>query len=213
MTDKFPVFSSFLNWCQNVSSDINHISEWLQFNFKLHSLKIKYLCLKEVEWTRPVHTGCISESDDFKNIMNSKFFHLFSFNTYKHNVYITEIRFFYFQFNPFNNLTHWKQKSHFPKMPSFRWSPFRCRHSVSLLRMSPITVWSITTGISVTSCWIQCFNTWTVWSAGALKTGFRQPEWHRVATRRTLWTSFNDVSYYRIILGCTYWFYTTTFLL
>jgi hypothetical protein len=33
-------------------------------------------------------TGCVSESGDFKNVMNSKCFHLFSFNTYEHNVYI-----------------------------------------------------------------------------------------------------------------------------
>jgi hypothetical protein len=38
--------------------------------------------------------------------MKSKCFRLFSFNTYEHNVYIKEFRFFQFQFNPFNNLTH-----------------------------------------------------------------------------------------------------------
>jgi len=43
--------------------------------------------------------------------------------------------------------------------------------------------------------------------------GFKQPEWHRVATHRTVWTSFNGLSHYRNILGCTYRFYTTTFLL
>jgi len=102
--------------------------------------------------------------------MNSKSFHLFSFNTYEHNVYIKEFRFFHFQFNPFKNLTHWKQKSYFPKLTSFRWRPFRFRHSVSLLRTPPITVWSISTGICATSCWIRCFNSWTVWGAGALKT-------------------------------------------
>jgi hypothetical protein len=46
------------------------------------------------------------ESGDFKNVMNSKCFHLFSFNTYEHNVYVKEFRFFQFQFNPFNSLTH-----------------------------------------------------------------------------------------------------------
>jgi len=156
---------------------------------------------------------CVSVSGDFKNVMNSKCFHLFIFNTYEHNVYIKEFRFFHFQFNPFNNLTHWKQKSHFPKITSFRWPSFRSRHSVSLLRISPITVRSISTGISATSCWIQCFNSWIVWGAGALKSGFRQPEWHRVATGITVWTSFNGLPHYRNILGCTYSFYTTTFLL
>jgi len=43
-------------------------------------------------------------------------------------------------------------------------------HSVSLLRTSRITLWSISTGICLTSCWILCFNSWTVWGAGALKT-------------------------------------------
>jgi len=52
------------------------------------------------------YTGCFSESGDFKNAMKSKRFHLFSFNTYEHPVYIKEFRFFHFQFNPFNNLTH-----------------------------------------------------------------------------------------------------------
>jgi hypothetical protein len=33
------------------------------------------------------NTGCVSESGDFKNVMNSKCFHLFSCNTYEHNVY------------------------------------------------------------------------------------------------------------------------------
>jgi hypothetical protein len=65
-------------------------------------------------------TGCVSESGDFKNVMNSKYFHLFCFNTYEHPVYINEFRYFQFQFSPFNNLTHWKQKSYFPKITSFR---------------------------------------------------------------------------------------------
>jgi len=52
------------------------------------------------------YTGCVSESGDFKNTMNSKCFHLSSFNTYEHNVYIKEFRFFQFQFNTVNNLTH-----------------------------------------------------------------------------------------------------------
>jgi len=49
-------------------------------------------------------TGCVSESGNFKNVMKSKGFHLFSFNTYEHNVYIKEFKLF--QFNTFNNLTH-----------------------------------------------------------------------------------------------------------
>ena len=109
--------------------------------------------------------------------MNSKCFHLFSFNTNEHNVYIKEFRFFQFQFNTFNNLTHWKQKSYFLKITSFRWPPFHSRHSVSLLWTSPITLRSISTGICLTSYWIQCFNSWTVWGAGALKTwNFRCPQ-------------------------------------
>ena len=40
-------------------------------------------------------------------------------------IYIKEFRFFHFQFNPFNNLTHWKQKSYFPKITLFRWPSFR----------------------------------------------------------------------------------------
>jgi hypothetical protein len=51
------------------------------------------------------------------------------------------------------------------------------RQSVSLLRTSPITLWSISTGIRLTSCWIRCFNSWTMWGAGALKTwDFRYPQ-------------------------------------
>jgi hypothetical protein len=33
-----------------------------------------------------VYTGRVSESGDLKNVMDSKFFHLFSFNTHEHNV-------------------------------------------------------------------------------------------------------------------------------
>jgi hypothetical protein len=47
---------------------------------------------------------CVSESGDFKNVTNSKCFHLFSFNTYEHNVYTSIKGFmffeFQFQFNP-----------------------------------------------------------------------------------------------------------------
>ena len=68
------------------------------------------------------------------------------------------------------NLTHWKQKSYFPKITSFRRPQFRSRHSASLLRTSRNTLWSISTGICVTSCWIRCFDSWTVWGAAALKT-------------------------------------------
>jgi hypothetical protein len=50
------------------------------------------------------YTGCVSESGDFKNFMNCKCFHLFSFKTYEYNVYIKEFRFFTFQYNPFNTL-------------------------------------------------------------------------------------------------------------
>jgi hypothetical protein len=32
--------------------------------------------------------GCISESGDFKNVMNSKLLHLFGFNTYEYSVNI-----------------------------------------------------------------------------------------------------------------------------
>jgi hypothetical protein len=39
-------------------------------------------------------TGCASESGDFENVMKSKCFHLLSFNTYEHPVYIQKFRFF-----------------------------------------------------------------------------------------------------------------------
>jgi hypothetical protein len=52
------------------------------------------------------YTVCVSELGDFKNGMNGKEFHLSCFNAYEHNVYIKEFRFFQFQFNPFNSLTH-----------------------------------------------------------------------------------------------------------
>jgi len=88
-----------------------------------------------------------------------------------------EFNFCQFKFNPFNYFTHWKQKSYFPKITSFIWPPFPSRHSVSLLQTSPITLWSISTGIRLTSCWIRCFNSWTVWGAGILKTwDFRYPQ-------------------------------------
>jgi len=41
-------------------------------------------------------TRYVSESGDFKNVMNSKCFQLCSFNTYEHNVYIKAFRFFTF---------------------------------------------------------------------------------------------------------------------
>ena len=67
--------------------------------------------------------------------------------------------------------------SYFLKITSFVWPPFCSRHFASLLRMSPITLWSISQGINLTSCWIQCFNSWTVWGAEALKTwDFRYPQ-------------------------------------
>jgi len=41
----------------------------------------------------------------FKNVMKSKYFHVFSFNTYEHPVYIyTKFRFLQFQCNTFNIL-------------------------------------------------------------------------------------------------------------
>ena len=89
-------------------------------------------------------------------------------------IYIKNLDFFQFQFNPFNK--HWKQKSYYPKTTSFRWPPFRSRHSVRLLRTSPIALWRICKGIPLTSCWIWCFNSWTVKGAGPLKTSdFRYP--------------------------------------
>ena len=72
----------------------------------------KLLVLYLLSWTDVSLTliffqykGYVSESGDFKNVMNSKSFHLFSFNTYEHNVYVKEFTFFQFKFNPFNNLT------------------------------------------------------------------------------------------------------------
>jgi hypothetical protein len=77
-------------------------------------------------WHRTVRcTGCISESDDFENVMNCKWFHLFSFNLYEHNVYIKVFKIYQFQFNPLNNLTRWKQKSYFLKITSLKVTSFR----------------------------------------------------------------------------------------
>ena len=70
--------------------------------------KIEPQLLPRKTWGRDtIYSERISESGDFKNVMKSKCFHLFSFNTYEHNVYIKEFRFFHFQFNPFNNLTQY----------------------------------------------------------------------------------------------------------
>jgi hypothetical protein len=41
-----------------------------------------------------LYTGCVSESGDFKNVTNSKCFHLYSFTTYEHPVYINAFKFF-----------------------------------------------------------------------------------------------------------------------
>jgi hypothetical protein len=74
-------------------------------------------------------------------------------------------------------LTHRKQKSYFPKVTSLRRPPFHSRHSASLLGTSPIVLWSIYTGIRATFCWIRCFDSWTVWDAGAMMTwDFRYPQ-------------------------------------
>jgi hypothetical protein len=42
---------------------------------------------------RLVATGCVSELDDFKNVMNSELFHLFGFNTYEYTVDMKSIWF------------------------------------------------------------------------------------------------------------------------
>jgi len=49
-----------------------------------------------VRYELNIYIGCVSESGDFKNVMNSKCVQLFSFNTYEHNVYIKAFRFFTF---------------------------------------------------------------------------------------------------------------------
>jgi hypothetical protein len=64
---------------------------------------LKWNLKQHAHYTR---TEGVSESVEFKNIMDSKCFHLFSFNTYEQNVYIKEFRFLQFQINPFTNLTH-----------------------------------------------------------------------------------------------------------
>jgi hypothetical protein len=48
-------------------------------------------------------TGCVNESGDFKNVMNSKLLHVFGFNTYEYSVNIKAFG--------FSQLTHRKQKS------------------------------------------------------------------------------------------------------
>jgi hypothetical protein len=50
------------------------------------------------------------------------------------------------------------------------WDVHAPRHSVSLLWTSPITLWSISTWIRLTSCRIRWLNPWIMWGTGALKT-------------------------------------------
>jgi hypothetical protein len=57
--------------------------------------------MREIELSLRKVYRCVSESGDFKKVMNSKWFRLFSFNTYEHNVNIKD---FSFLFNL--NLTH-----------------------------------------------------------------------------------------------------------
>jgi hypothetical protein len=45
---------------------------------------------------------CVTESGDFKNVMNSKLLHLFGFNICKYSVNTAAFGFL--------NLIHWKQK-------------------------------------------------------------------------------------------------------
>ena len=75
-----------------------------------------------------LYTGCVSESSNFKKSRTVNAF-IYLVSMHVKQVYIKEFRF---------NLTHWKQKSYFPKIASFRWPPFRSRYAVSLLRTSPI---------------------------------------------------------------------------
>jgi hypothetical protein len=56
---------------------------------------------------KTISTGCISESGDFKNVMNSKLLHLFGVNTYEYSVNIKAFG--------FSKLTHSKQKSVYQK--------------------------------------------------------------------------------------------------
>jgi hypothetical protein len=51
----------------------------------------------EPQITRTQYTEGVSDSVDFKNVMDSKCFHLFSFNTYEHNVYIKNLDFYNFK--------------------------------------------------------------------------------------------------------------------
>jgi hypothetical protein len=55
-----------------------------------------------------VYTGCVTESGDFKNVMNNKLLHLFGFNTYKYSIDIKALR-----FSQFNSL---KTEVYFPKI-------------------------------------------------------------------------------------------------
>jgi hypothetical protein len=85
-------------------------------------------------------------------------------NTYKYSVNLKA-----FGFPQFNSI-------YFPKITSVRWPTFCFRHSVSLFPKSLTTLCSISTWIHSTSSQIQCFNSWTVWGAGTLKTSdFRYP--------------------------------------
>jgi hypothetical protein len=51
------------------------------------------ICIK-INICNAVYKGCVSESGDSKNVINSKRFQLCSFNTYEHNVYIKAFWFF-----------------------------------------------------------------------------------------------------------------------
>ena len=65
------------------SKGVGSLWSSLKFSY-LIDFKV-YVLQKQIQQCK--YTVCVSESDDLKNVMNSKCFHLFSFNTYEHNVY------------------------------------------------------------------------------------------------------------------------------
>jgi hypothetical protein len=79
------------------SSTKDHLSSNTAGDCRLQLLIVHH---PVVPYTVCGYTGYVSESGDFKNVMESKCFHLFSFNTYEHNVYSKELRSFSISIQP-----------------------------------------------------------------------------------------------------------------
>jgi hypothetical protein len=100
--------------CQTFESEKSELAIW---NQQIYQYMAYIQCVRACVYTHTIiyiHAECISESGDFKNVMNSKCFLIHLVLTHMNTmyvVYIKEFRFFQFQLSPFNNLTHGKQKS------------------------------------------------------------------------------------------------------